>query len=243
MIVLDAANAAIYVGRQGNEGDIIVRDSEGRDVFQFDGHSSLLTIGANGNEGDIRVLDGAGRIVFDFNAEFALLTLGAAGNEGDLILRNNAGADTIKLDGGSGDIVLANADCAEDFDIETSAEVEPGTVMVLGEEGALRESDEPYDRKVAGVISGAGACRPGLILDKKPTERRRLPVALMGKVYCKVDAEYSPIAVGDLLTTSLTPGHAMRATDPVRAFGAAIGKALRPWKEGRGLIPILIALQ
>jgi hypothetical protein len=35
----------------------------------------------------------------------------------------------------------------------------------------------------------------------------------------------------------------MKATDPLRAFGAVIGKALRPKKEGKGLIPILVALQ
>jgi hypothetical protein len=58
-----------------------------------------------------------------------------------------------------------------------------------------------------------------------------------------VDAQYSSIDVGDLLTTSPTPGHAMKASDPLRAFGAVIGKALRPLGSGRGLIPILIALR
>jgi hypothetical protein len=66
---------------------------------------------------------------------------------------------------------------------------------------------------------------------------------LLGKLYCKVDAQSSPIEVGDLLTTSCIPGHAMKASDPRKAFGSVIGKALRPLKEGRGLIPILIALQ
>jgi hypothetical protein len=58
-----------------------------------------------------------------------------------------------------------------------------------------------------------------------------------------VDANREPIEVGDLLTTSPTPGHAMKATDPVRAFGAVIGKALHPLKTGHALIPILVALQ
>jgi hypothetical protein len=65
----------------------------------------------------------------------------------------------------------------------------------------------------------------------------------MGKVYCWVDAVSGAIQVGDLLTTSPTPGHAMKAIDRERAFGAVIGKALRPWVEGRGLIPVLLALQ
>jgi len=46
-----------------------------------------------------------------------------------------------------------------------------------------------------------------------------------------------------MLSTSPTRGHAMKATDPLQAFGAVIGKALRRVAGGRGLIPILVALQ
>lgn len=142
-----------------------------------------------------------------------------------------------------GDIQLTNADVAEDFDISSIAAVQPGTVMVFDADGALSESVQAYDNCVAGVISGAGGYQPGLVLDKQDSSQNRQPIALMGKVYCKVDAQFGPIAVGDLLTTSPTPGHAMKAADPARAFGAVIGKALRPIAEGRGLVPILVALQ
>lgn len=142
----------------------------------------------------------------------------------------------------TGDIRLTNADCAEDFDI-VDACLEPGTVMVVGEEGTLHKSYQPYDRRVAGVISGAGDYKPGIVLDKQHSKTNRKPIALLGKVYCKVDASYASIEVGDLLTTAPTPGHAMKAIDPLKAFGSVIGKALRPLKEGQGLIPILIALQ
>jgi hypothetical protein len=70
-----------------------------------------------------------------------------------------------------------------------------------------------------------------------------MAVALMGKVFCNVDASYESVEVGDLLTTSNTPGHAMKASDSSRAFGAVIGKALRPLREGKALVPILVALQ
>ena len=143
----------------------------------------------------------------------------------------------------TGDIRLANADCAEDFDIADGDSVEPGTVMVLGDEGALHQSHEAYDKRVAGVISGAGDYKPGIVLDRQQTSANRQPIALLGKVYCKVDAQFGAIAVGDLLTTSPTPGHAMGTNDAIKAFGAVIGKALRPLVEGQGLIPILIALQ
>jgi hypothetical protein len=141
------------------------------------------------------------------------------------------------------DIVLANADCAEDFNVSEVALVEPGTVMVLGENEILQPSCQAYDKRVAGVISGAGDYKPGIILDKQVSQQRRLPVALLGKVFCKVDAQFGAIEVGDLLTTSSTPGHAMRVNDQLKAFGTVIGKALRPFEEGQGLIPILIALQ
>ena len=143
----------------------------------------------------------------------------------------------------TGDIRLTNADCAEDFDITGAELAEPGTVMVLGEEGGLLQSHRPYDKRVAGVISGAGDYKPGIVLDKRRSEYNRQPVALLGKVFCKVDAQFGAIEVGDLLTTSATPGHAMKTSDPLKAFGAVIGKALRPLPEGQGLIPILIALQ
>jgi hypothetical protein len=143
----------------------------------------------------------------------------------------------------TGDIRLANADCAEDFDIADADSVEPGTVMVLADEGALRQSHQPYDKRVAGVVSGAGTYKPGIVLDKQSARSDRKPIALLGKVYCKVDARYAAIEVGDLLTTSASPGHVMKASDPHKAYGAVIGKALRTLKEGQGLIPILIALQ
>jgi hypothetical protein len=141
------------------------------------------------------------------------------------------------------DITLANADCAEDFDIAEADLIEQGTVMVVGEQGALHQSHHAYDKRVAGVISGAGDYKPGILLDKQHSQPNRKPIALLGKVYCKVDAQHGAIEVGDLLTTSPTPGHAMKADDPLKAFGAVIGKALRPLREGQGLIPILIALQ
>jgi hypothetical protein len=144
----------------------------------------------------------------------------------------------------SGDIFLAGgADGAEDFDIVNLEKIEPGSVMVIDDLGKLEEANRPYDKRVAGVISGAGNFKPAITLDKQPSNLNRQPIALLGKVYCKVDAEYSSIEVGDLLTTSPTIGHAMKVIDPLKAFGAVIGKALCSIKSGRGLIAILVTLQ
>jgi hypothetical protein len=96
---------------------------------------------------------------------------------------------------------------------------------------------------VAGIVSGAGTYRPALVLDRQENSVNRLPIALFGKVFCKVDAAYGTVATGDLLPTSPTPDHAVKAEDPLSAFGAVIGKALRPLGGGRGLVPVLILLQ
>src|SRR5262249_1206934 len=136
----------------------------------------------------------------------------------------------------TGDVRLVNQDLAEEFDIQDADGVEPGSVMVLDPHGKLHPCREAYDKKVAGVIAGGGDFRSAIVLGKCQSARDRLPLALVGKAYCKVDAEYGKLAVGDLLTTSPTPGHAMRAMDPIKAFGAVIGKALTALDSGQALI-------
>lgn len=165
----------------------------------------------------------------------SLHTGGALRCDGDLHTGSNLVVD--------GEIQMTGADYAEDFDVLDRHQASPGTVMVLDDSGGLRVSDCAYDRRVAGVVSGAGGHRPAVVLDHRPATEDRRPLALMGKVYCKVDASTAPLAVGDLLTTSPTAGHAMKATDPARAFGAVIGKALRPLARGCAMVPILVALQ
>jgi hypothetical protein len=111
------------------------------------------------------------------------------------------------------------------------------------EPGQLRMSEEPYHARVAGVVSGGGSYRPGIVLDRHGPRQGRDPIALMGKVFCKVEAGTVPIEPGTLLTTSTVAGHAMAATDRDRAFGAVLGKALAGLEEGRAMVPILVALQ
>ncbi len=64
------------------------------------------------------------------------------------------------------------------------------------------------------------------------------PVAFRGTVACKVDASFGAIAVGDLLASSPTPGHAMRVDVPT--LGTIVGKALEPMSSGQGAIRMLL---
>jgi len=116
-------------------------------------------------------------------------------------------------------------------------------VLSFDDDGRLRLATEPYDTRVAGVVSGAGRLRPGIVLGSDGGPEPRARVALAGRVFCLADATTHPIRAGDLLTTATAPGHAMAALDRGRAFGAVLGKALAPLVDGRGLIPVLVALQ
>ena len=74
-------------------------------------------------------------------------------------------------------------------------------------------------------------------MDRRDTGQPRVPVALVGKVFCFADATGDAIRVGDLLTTGDRRGHAQRIVDGERAFGAVLGKALAPLPTGTGLDP------
>jgi hypothetical protein len=59
----------------------------------------------------------------------------------------------------------------------------------------------------------------------------------------QADAANGAIRPGDLLTTSSTPGHAMKVTDHARAQGAILGKAMTSLAEGKGMVLVLVTLQ
>jgi hypothetical protein len=68
-------------------------------------------------------------------------------------------------------------------------------------------------------------------------------VALTGRVYVLADAAHGTIEPGDLLTTSDTPGHAMKVSDHAKAQGAILGKAMSELTHGKGMVLVLVTLQ
>ena len=244
---------ALRVGTTGNVG---IGTTEPNHVFHVRTGDAVGLFESTGTQAFLRLttregIDNRVEITNRPGGRLSLFTSGA-GDVLNITRGGNVGIGTVtpaarlSVNGDvevTGDIRLLNADCAEDFDVAGAEETQPGTVMIIDEGGALKRSHQAYDNRVAGVVSGAGDLKPGIILDKGESNGGRLPIALMGKVACKVDARHSPIGVGDLLTTSSTPGYAMKAANPFKAFGAVLGKALCPLKEGQGLIPVLVALQ
>ena len=139
----------------------------------------------------------------------------------------------------AGTFVNGGADYAEL--LPGVAGLEPGEVLVIGSDGLLNRSNQPYQTSVVGVYS----TQPGFLAgagDENADLSGQIPLAVMGVVPVKVTAENGPIQLGDLLSSSSTPGHAMRAgVDPEP--GTIIGKALEPWEMGSGVIQMLVMLR
>jgi hypothetical protein len=117
--------------------------------------------------------------------------------------------------------------------------------VVIDEEhaGKLKLSTRAYDTQVAGIVSGANGIEPGISLYQQGALEGGHNVALSGRVYVLADAAGGAIKPGDLLTTSGTPGHAMKVADHGKAQGAILGKAMSPLKEGKGMVLVLVSLQ
>jgi hypothetical protein len=254
-IHLRGGSARLQLGAPGQAGSVHVANDQGQETIRLNGQFGNLLMGGSGATADLFLFRDDGDIsdtstaTVHADGQNANLYLGGQGTDGDIWLFPETGDPTdtdtasIHLGGSAGDIILQNADVAEDFDVQDPEALEPGTVVVIGDDSRLRASTQSYDRRVAGVVAGNGSPRPGIILGRHASRQTRLPVALVGRVGCRVDATASPIMVGDLLTTSAVPGHAMKADDPARVHGAIIGKALQSQPAGTGVIPILVALQ
>ena len=129
--------------------------------------------------------------------------------------------------------------------VPSTTDLAPGTVVILnrGRNNEVMASASSYDTTVAGVVSA----QPGLSLGIEGEGKEQ--IATTGRVKVRVDARLKPIAVGDLLVTSDTPGTAMRSEPmsingrPFHQPGTILGKALEPLEGGVGEILVLLSMQ
>ncbi len=110
--------------------------------------------------------------------------------------------------------------------------LKPGDVVVFGDgaEQVKLSTGQPYDDRIAGVVSTRSGFLAGI------NTAGESPIAFSGRVPTRVNTENGIIAIGDPLTTSSTPGVAMKATEP----GPIVGYALQPWSSDSGLITVFI---
>jgi len=208
-------------------------DISGQNALVATGYQPLFTLSdSNAGFSQTRIQNAGGEFVFWTQA-------GLSSGVPPLRVLNSGITEVRKLQ------ILGGADMAEPFDV-SSDDVRPGMVLVIDPEhpGRLKPCASACDRKVAGIVSGAGGVETGLSMGHDGTiANGKHPVALTGRVYCMVDASRGAIEPGDMLTTSATVGHAMKAADFERSRGAILGKAMTGLQSGRGLVLVLVNLQ
>jgi hypothetical protein len=131
-----------------------------------------------------------------------------------------------------------------------------GDVLIIAPDGKLALSDRANATNLAGVYSAflddaatTEIAAHGIGSYGASSQSQRVAVALVGIVPVKVTDENGPIHPGDLLTTSSSPGHAMRARSVVingveiYPTGTILGKALEAWGHGDGVIQVLVTLR
>ena len=161
--------------------------------------------------------------------------------DGALNVNGHASVHVLQITGGS--------DVAEPYAVNAAGGVSarPGLVVSIDPDhtGQMTVSRRAYDHAVAGILSGAGGVQAGLTLRQSGTVADgALPVACTGRVWCWCDAGAGgAISPGDLLTTSDTPGHAMKAGGGSELRGAILGKAMSSLKSGKGLVLVLVTLE
>jgi hypothetical protein len=255
-----SGEASIRLTSGGISWPLILHMTETSNFIITNGGKARLTITASGNVGlgtnaPQDALHVAGQYVLVEGAGHERAYLGGDGAASDVELGSqNAAVEWVSLwNTALGRFmklavaavqISGGSDIAEPFPM-SPGDIPKGAVVIIDEAkpGQLKLSERAYDTRVAGIVSGANGVNPGITLSQQSVFEGGQQVALSGRVFVLADASTGAIRPGDLLTTSGTPGHAMRVTDHGKAQGAIIGKAMSNLDAGRGMVLVLVSLQ
>ena len=195
--------------------------------------STGIAIGAGTgktNAGEIAIVNqsGAATVVpFKFSATGVVPDVTTTYNIGSSTLKYN----TIYAGTFDGTATKAKyADLAENY--LADAEYEIGTVIMLGGAKEVTASSVKGDTRVFGVVSE----NPAYLMNSDLTGDYVTPVALTGRVKCKIIGKAKP---GDMLIASSIPGYAMVDNNP--KTGSVIGKVLEEkTSDDKGVVEIVV---
>ncbi len=231
----------------GDGGNLTLKDINGNAKVEL--WSQLNT--GNNTGGILKLFNGDSEETIFINANDTR-------NGAKIILRDSLGVDRLIFNtdhAGTGDsriitdeiAIKGGSDLAELFDITDEREDKQAGMLVSldpDNPGKLMLSKEAYDRKIAGVISGANGVKPGILMGQENSIAHGDElVTLSGRTYVKANTSNGAINVGDFITSSKVSGQAMRATKRRKLRGAVIGKSMTTLEEGEGFILVLINLQ
>lgn len=218
----------VYVdGRLGVDGITVF---EGDIVFS----AATPTITVN-NSQSLTIADGTGNVLILQAAGFAPYIGGVQGQRICHSAADNPAAGTLAI---VGDCSGGGTDFAEMYG--TVGPVEAGDLVMpsgaasefkmLGNTSSKafvrRSTGKAYEAGILGVVSTEPFSEV-LGTDIFEKKEKPFPVALIGRVPVKVTNENGPISIGDYLTSSSTPGYAMRATASGRIIGVALSSSAR----------------
>jgi trimeric autotransporter adhesin len=175
-----------------------------------------------------------------------VLAINHSGASGNLVVFTSGGLTKARIDKTgkgffNGGTQSSGADLAEAFAVEGQASsYAPGDVLVISTTHAstVEKASVPYSTLVAGVY----ATKPGVLLTEESIDASlegTVPMGVVGVIPTNVCLENGPIAIGDLLVTSSTPGRAMKADPEKLRVGMALGKALEVY-DGHGAARIKV---
>jgi hypothetical protein len=219
--------AAIYVGSSGGSG-VYVNSAGGDGMSVYSANFNGVGVYTAGDDG-VHVYGPVGGVYYGSgkkgDEDFAVLNSGEVRSKVGFAAPANDFAVTMPVEG-------------------DKASYEPGDVLVVSASGsgAAERASVAYSPAVVGVYAAAPAFVGGRTVTGDG-QSGGVPIAILGVVSCKVSAENGPIRPGDLLVTSSTPGHAMRADRESAQPGTILGKALESLDAGTGLIQVLVTLQ
>jgi len=206
------------------------------------GDSAQFAIDANGNATTSGSLTFDSATLYSETSNFvSQLTLDTNENSDPtkFVFKNAAGLELLGLDSngnatiaGTLTTTVGNYDIAEDYPTRDDS-IEAGDIVSADDilDGFVKKSNKSYDKNAIGIYSE----KPGFRLSQAGgtiNGERAIPIALAGRVPVKVTGENGPIRKGDALTTSSTPGYAMKATKA----GQIIGKALSDFNGDSGRV-------
>jgi hypothetical protein len=176
--------------------------------------------------------------------DFFVNGVGETLQQGDVVVIG--GTSVARRYGAYGDIPIPEVDlttraydtrvCGIVASFVTAADLPLPSLATMTEDEMRSFADSGQANPLADLVPAGG-------------DRTRVNEGQLGKMvtlgayaHCKVDADIAPILAGDLLTTSPTPGHAQKVTEPARAAGCTLGKALSSLPRGKAAIPVLVHL-
>lgn len=230
----------IYAGSDGNWH--FADETAGADRIHIAPDGTVGLPGHTNVGGNLNV-NGSIGVAFDVNIARHLTANGTVVAVGKIYTASGFNGVCGPDPGAVGLTITCNQDVAETF--ATDERTEPGDLVVFIPEEranpAVRLSTQPYEGMIVGVVS----TNPGLVFDEGKTylagdnanliSDSKTVVAMVGRVPTKFSLENGPIAVGDPLTSSSTPGVAMKATQAGQIIGYAM-QSSDAAKDGKLLV-------